>query len=268
MNGRQRDSHPPDWTELNAYVDGELDGEAAARVAAAVAGDGRLARQVARLARLKSAVQASGEPAPGPLLPSVRPRRRSGLAASFLLLALLGGALAVGLQRDSGSTAGTAPDALARAEVLHADWLSEPPRTEPPEAGLLLASLQRFGLPVQIPDLSDTRLRVAHVALVGEEGEVLHVGYHGTRGCRVSLLALRDRELPERLRLLPRPGGLAYLWRAGPVSYVLLADGMDPKRMEVIAGAIEQATRRLVPMPAETRTALAESRAHSQPCVG
>lgn len=268
MSGRKPDDSAPDWAELNAYVDGELDGEAAARVAAAVARDSRLALEVARLARLKSVVQDSGEAAPRLLLPPERPRRRSGLAASLALLALLGGALAVGLQRDSASPVAAAPDALVRAERLHAGWLTEEAREEPPEAGLLLASLQRFGLPVQIPDLSDTRLRVAHVALLGDEGEVLHVGYHGTRGCRVSLLALRGRELPERLQTLSRSGGLAYLWRAGPVSYVLLADGMDPKRMEVIAGAIEQATRRLAPMPLETRTALAESRAHSQPCVG
>jgi len=268
MNRDRPDKTAPDWAELNAYVDGELDGAAAARVAAAVARDAGLAREVARLARLKSTVQASAPAAPRLQVPQTRRRWRAGLAASFLLLALLGGALALAPQRVGDTVAPPVPEALARAEGLHAGWLSEPVRTDSPEAGLLLASLQRFGLPVQIPDLSDTRLRVTHVALLGEAGEVLHVGYHGTRGCRVSLLALRDRNLPERLQRLPRPGGLAYLWRAGPVGYVLLADGMDPERMETIAGAIEQATRRLAPLPAETRTALAESRARSQPCLG
>lgn len=53
MNGDRTDRSSPDWAELNAYVDGELDGATAARVAAAVARDAGLAREVARLAQLK-----------------------------------------------------------------------------------------------------------------------------------------------------------------------------------------------------------------------
>lgn len=267
MNHNQVDGSSPSWAELNAYVDGELDGDAAARVAAAVARDSRLAQEVARLASLKSAVQQSREPAPAGVMPPLRRHgRHRGLAACLAFLVLFGAVLAFGLQRGQETSAETA--ALSRAQQLHNSWLAQPARLEPPEAGLLLAALQHFGLPVQIPDLSDTRLQVAHVALSGPEQNVLHVGYLGTRGCRVSLLALRDQELPQRLQRVARDGGTAFLWDTGPVAYILLADGMEPKRMELIAEAIEQATRRLAPMPPETRTALADSRAHSQPCVG
>ena len=46
----------PDWKELNAYVDGELDAHDSARVARSVAIDPALADQVAILTRVKAAV--------------------------------------------------------------------------------------------------------------------------------------------------------------------------------------------------------------------
>jgi hypothetical protein len=66
----------PDSTELNAYVDGELPPDQAARVAQAIADDRELAKEVAALLRLKTATMAAFDREP-PALPQGEAEDRS-----------------------------------------------------------------------------------------------------------------------------------------------------------------------------------------------
>lgn len=266
---------PPSWAELNAYVDGELDSDDAARVAAAAASDHRLAGEIARLAELKSSLQANAETLPPTVLDAPLRRHRTrrlaqALAAGILVAAMAGGAWLTypRFQSPSGIEA-----TLQTAETLHDGWLQEAPKPAEPSAGVLLATLQDFGLPLQIPDLSDTRLSIAHIGMAGPDRDVLHVGYLGTRGCQISLLAFRNMErsagaFPEALTHRREHGEDAFLWKAGSVAYVLLADGMESGRLALIAEAVEEATRKLAPISPETRSALADNREKSAPCLG
>ena len=93
---------------LNAYVDGELDATAAAEVAGAVAKDSELAREVAALSRLRSAVNESFE-APSLSIPATRAAkgRVLAIAASIALAMLIAGStLFATLERDAGSDYG------------------------------------------------------------------------------------------------------------------------------------------------------------------
>lgn len=250
---------------LNAYVDGELTPDQAAAVAAAVAADPALADEVARLTQLKWTLQSGMENAPAGLLPPPPRRRwRPLLAACLGVLLFLGAGWAV-LQPPSGVS--HTPEVLLTAVRLHARWASEAPELRSPEAGRLLAAVHDFGHPLLLPDLSDNQLQVARVVLSGED-DILHIGYRGTRGCQVSLFAFRDARLPAELRQVSHDQDAAYLWRVGPVGYALLADGMSSERLRIVARAVEEATRSGSRLSPETRTALADSRARSEPCLG
>lgn len=274
MSAPQSPDRPPSWAELNAYVDGELDSADAARVAAAAAADHRLAREIAQLAELKSSLQVNAEPPPPELLDAPlrrhHSRRVAQALAACMLLAMIAGGLWLAYPRLQPPTGLEAT--LRTAETLHDIWLQGAGDSAEPSAGVLLATLQDFGLPLQIPDLSDTRLSIAHIALTGPQRDVLHVGYLGTRGCQVSLLAFRSQEkaaaaFPEELTHRTADGEEAYLWQARSVAYVLLADSMESGRMALIAQAVEEATRRLGPMSPKTRSALADNREKSAPCL-
>ena len=57
------------------------------------------------------------------------------------------------------------------------------------------------------------------------------------------------------------------VWRVGGLGYALLASGMDPKHYAVILQTVHKASRSTVPIEAETRTALRESRSRARPCA-
>jgi hypothetical protein len=72
--------------------------------------------------------------------------------------------------------------------------------------------------------------------------------------------------MPEGLGAYHQGLRLAYAWRVGGLGHVLLAEGMDPGRFQLIAETLRDATvKRLQPDP-RTRVALHRSRAESAPC--
>jgi anti-sigma factor RsiW len=241
----------PDWPTLNAYVDGELDIEQRAQVAAAIAADGELALQVASLARLRAATAeafaAEATAIDAPTLPRAMPRpawrRWPAMAAAALL--------AVSIAVAWWSLPGGADPALQ----AHLRWAASPAE------GVVTAT--RRGT-VDIPDLSDAGLRVA---LVRAEGNALHIGYLGSRGCRVSLWVAPDDAV--RPRRDERQGEtLIARWAEGGLGYAAIATGMPTARFAAIAAGLEQATlNRRLPDPA-TRLALQSGRDQSAPCLG
>ena len=271
----------PSWRDLNAYADGELLAAQAAGVARAVAEDPELADQVATLARLKAAVQEQGQAplpaevaevyrsAPWPRKSTGRPGRQisavAGAVAAALAIVVIAAAILVPLGHETAQ-----PPWRDLAVRLHQTWAAAAPgEASEPTADNLLASLSQLGQAAQVPDLSAARLTVGYLRPISSEyGRGLHVGYRGTRGCRVSLIILPAvKGLSGKPVALAGEGGQRYAWRVGGLGYALLASGMDPPHYAVVLQTVYEASRNYAPVGPETRTALARSRARSRPCA-
>ena len=268
----------PSWETLNAYVDGELPAGEAAKVARALARDRALADQVASLTQLKAATQDTVGDLDGAVeiaLPAPKGRRWRPLAVAASLVL----AVAIGLA-SFGSWQGAQPPAwMVQARVLHDAWVPSQEPAPPKVGGVVLVALGEAGtggyLKAYLPDLTSARLTLTHLETVTlpqgggpGEGVALHAGYRGTRGCKVSLLVLPSgAALPRELTRRDDAALRACAWRAGPLGYVLLAEGMDEARLELIAETVHRATLENAPFDPETRTALRQSRARSQPCL-
>jgi anti-sigma factor RsiW len=260
----------PTWAELNAYMDGELPTSQAAAVARDLANDPALAERVAILTRLKATVgQVADEDLDKLELPAVA-RKTGGriwikpacaAAAAAILLATT---LFFGTAWQSSE-----PAWLVQSRQIHEDWRDASLDADPEAAAdILPAAVTTLGSAIRVPDLSAARLTVSRLSTVDlGRSEGVHVGYRGTRGCRLSLLivpATRDyadleagaTDLEQQLRA----------WRIGDLAYVLLASGMDDAHFAVVAAKVKEATREQSPFDEETRVALEQSRARSRPC--
>lgn len=260
----------PDWDTLNAYVDGELESAHQAEVAEALVHDPELARKVAAVTRLKQAVRDNGETdmdarPPIDLTRSRRPARRIAAVAAALLLAVAFGGLAAQWDGD------VPPQWQADAGALHQDWAnaSDVDVSASPVGALLLAAVADFGSPPFVPDLTAGKLTLARIKRVQiGDSAALHLGYTGTRGCRVSLMVLaKPAGLPEQFTRRDGSEGTSYAWRAGGLGYVLRAAGMGEARLDGLAEAAHAATLRNRQPDDETRTALRRNRASSPPCA-
>ncbi len=249
-----------DWKTLNAYVDGELSPAAMAQVAEALTRDPELARQMADLRRLKSAIF-KGRPGTCPpiRLQPPRPRWRMRIAAAFLFLALAGGLAPALFEAERGYR-------LQQAMAAHAAWSDQDPamvRDRP--AILLKSSLLQLRLDAYIPDLSPAGLRYDGIRRIGDGG--LHVGYRGTHGCRVSLVVFPGtRKLSTRLSSFTAGDGRAYGWQVRGNTFYLLAPQMDPQRLHRMAEVVHRMTRAYTPMDRETSLVLNEARQQARPC--
>jgi len=255
---------PIGFETLNAYVDGELDTAAAAEVARAVAADPALARQVAALSRLRSAVADSVE-APSMTVPATaaKSERLTVFAASiFFALFVAGSALVSGLS-DRDLRAGW----LERAWALHHGWSIARGDTQP---ALMLSEYTDAVPGTYVPDLGASRLTVVHatVAPISGSRQALLVGYKGTRGCKVSLVVFSGgRALGEAIEPFSQGRNHAYAWRAGKLAYVILTDTMDPKRFRQLAESVRMTSRRHLPFDHDTQMALRTARDTSKPCL-
>ncbi len=253
-----------DWQTLNAYVDGELPPATMARVATALATDRELARQMAELRRLKSALFAS---APGPCPPiDLRLRRRwrplpvaASVLAAALLITLLAGLPGPG-QRDP----------LGRVAAAHQTWLETPVSAQSVTGRLLKSNLDRLRLDAYIPDLAPAGLRYDGIRRLGRgEGAGLHVGYLGSHGCRVSLVVLPGggHRLGAGIRVFEHPAGRVYGWRVRDNAFYLMAPRMDPARLAQVVLVVQRMTRAHTPMDRHTTLALNQARTSARPCV-
>lgn len=251
------------WQKLNAYVDGELDPAEAAELAAQVASDRRVASTVATLTRLKAATAAAAlDGAPPALIAARAPRRWRWAVAATVAALVVAGALRT--LTDTGR-----PD--ARVVERHLAWADQD-ASEPVDsatAARVLVGLGRLGVTAEIPDLTDAGLHLARIAVLDPAGGAagLHIGYVGTRGCRVSLII--ERSADDRAPVMSQPVGAAIArWVVDGAAYTLVASGMHPPRFATIAASAEAATRSRAQAPAEIREALRGQRDASPPCVG
>lgn len=254
------------WQKLNAYVDGELPPAEAADIAAQVATDRRAAAAVATLARLKATTASAGVEGAPTAIAAVRPRmaRRWAMAAAAALVVAVTGAWVL-YGRDT-------PDARVAALIeRHAAW-AEHGGTEAVDsstAARVLVGLGRLGMTAEIPDLSDAGLQLARIQVFDRPGSAggLHVGYVGSRGCRVSLIIEPTTPDAEAANYHGTAATIS-AWVANGIAYTLLASGMHPPRFATIAASAEAATRSRTPLAEPVREALRGQRDGSPPCVG
>jgi len=268
-------SGQPTWEDLNAYVDGELNDERAAEVAAALGRDPALADQVAALHRLKGAAQSLLEEAPVDLPETTAPAPvwlRSAMAlAGSLLMVLLVGSLWILVAPPPAQHLVWSDQAWQS----HAAWQGAAVSPLPRQTAALRAAQQQLGPAAFVPDLLSAGLTLAHVGAgpTIDERASFHLGYRGLRGCRLSLFLLPgDVGLTEQmLDLGPHPGEplqrQAVAWQAGGFSNLLLAEGMDPLRFAEIARRILRASLEQRPFDEETRQALQRNHADSERCT-
>lgn len=258
----------PDWRTLNAYVDGELDPEAAGRVAEAAGRDPSVAGQIAALYRLKGIARSAVAPSPPDLMEGVAVpvRPAVGRVAIGALVAAL--ALGAGLwfAPTPRTTPAVPPAVMRAARDLHEKWLvTGSPRAT--SAAKMLAALSNFGSTPSIPDLRGTGLTIGFVASEKRAGHrVLQVGYRGRHGCRLSLFVFHDIGFARRSAEVVSGNILAYAWEARDLAYLLFAEGMDRNRFELIGREVARATRRGRPLDAREQTRLAQNRRESTSC--
>lgn len=253
-----------DWEALNAYVDGELDSARTAEVAEQIARDPGLARQAATLAGMKAALTDTpdapvfdfGSPVTG------RRHRRRWLAIAASAAFILAASAFWATQFDQATPAWLTA-AVAAHTSLAAQQTDAPPQVDQIAA---VAGFQPY-----IPDLVAAKLSLAMAAPFAIDGppEGLILQYTGTRGCRVTYVAFPGEgfALDENLAPFESGGLTGFGWRVGAIGYALLAQGMDPDRLAIIAANVHAASRLHRPFDDAARTQLAQSRAESRACT-
>lgn len=263
----------PDFETLSAYVDGELDAAHAARIADLAAGNPAIAQRIAKLHELRAAVGALSPDVvvlPLPRAARSRPASRSGRLLSGWRAAAAGMLLAVGLSALGWGLAG--PDGslapggwLATAVERHDRWANAP---------IDRATMVGLADETHAFLLARSGLNLAHRgSWRTEDGRlIVHTGYLGSRGCRLSLFEIARDERAQTAGDGTEDGvAITYsnmllqaTWRTAQAEYVLLARKMDETRFAVLARALHETTV----TPAEpTATLLARIETARQPCL-
>lgn len=261
-------TNQPDWQEINAYVDGELDADSAARIAASAASDPRLAARIAELTRLKAANFAALDLGPVELPPAFEGRSRSrsmrpaAWAATVLLVLAAGIGAAIHLTADDGRG-----DLRSIAMAMHAAWLeSDAEAGFSGVAGIALAG----SVPLEgVPDLSGLRLRVSNVTVTAGGAESgLFVGYAGARGCRLGLwIGAAPGNAPETPVETAEDVRTA-VWRVGDTGYALVAEGMAPDRFDLAVDLVVEFSRRSDGATRDEAVVARNDHAATAPCIG
>jgi anti-sigma factor RsiW len=256
-----------DWNRLNAYVDRELDPVEAAEVAAAIARDPHLAARVATLSRLKAVSSGLLPPEMPPALPhraEPQSTRRLASIAASVVLTLIGAAVGLWLW-SSGPASRIAW--LDEAVAAHRAWLDQGSTPDSTEQFLAAFEAQKAG---GFPDLSEAHLTLVYVsAMPGAGDRPGHlIGYEGIHGCHVGLWIGAASPALGAEPVVVAVGGIdGYAWASDGIGYALLARGMDPARLEMLAAAVARITQADHRIDDQTRTALRMTTQTGAPCA-
>lgn len=269
----------PDTETLNAYVDGELDKESAAKVARAVADNPILARKVSILTDLRSTLAESIN-APDlniedlvPLEESTKisPKSRLGFKRTMTIAACLAGLLIIGPLIYRDLLIQDDPQSWTKPVLAeHNLWNIQNAKSKTPTVHLSDFLSGELAKLVYVPDLSSAQLQMVYVNPLNQETGSEHfvVGYAGTRGCKITMVAQAAMGfLDEKARNIMDPNLRVIAWNAGPLDYILMSQGMDIDRFELIAKTVRQSSLNHQPVNSETRMALGISRETSVPCA-
>lgn len=249
------------FQDLNAYVDGELDAAAAARVAEAAAADPQVAASIAKLLRMKATLGEAFEKV-HVINVHTRPRwHQAGwlVAASLAAGIVVGGIWLVNSPLLPGAVSKPAPVGAVVSAMLraHDQWLGGGTAQE-------LRAIPIAGL--RPPNLTPAGLSIASYKSPVDMGGTMatQISYIGRRGCRLSLfIAPATPELAKVALLAGQSNPLVEAWQANQAQYLLVSRLMHKTRFATIATALKAATTDGGLYGDRFRTALATAR---QPC--
>jgi hypothetical protein len=255
----------PEFAEISAYVDGELDAADAARIAYAAARDPAVAAQIAQLTKLKSVLpDAIAEPNAAPFdAPPVRAgaHRRGLLAACIAGLVAVATAFLALTPFEPRTPSSTYQAALDR----HKAWSAQlgAPSADARRTAVAAGAERAFAA----PDLSAARLalRTAEAFEAGS-GNLLHFGYVGTRGCKLSLFVFLDGA-PKPLEGAGTGRPYATAWSNEGIGYLAVAEGMDEAHFRTVVAVLQRYSIHRDPIEGPLRQLLADSRSRSKPCL-
>lgn len=268
----------PDIELLNAYVDGELSKDAATSVARAVANDPTVARKVAALTDLRSALSDSI------CVPDMRiddfvsiqaaKTRRFGTGGGnhkwFAIAACLAGLLIIGMSGYRNTTGRMSEAWIFPVLAVHDIWSLESASANATSIQPINSLSNELSRLVYVPDLTSARLQMVYVNPEHRVGDTnfFVAGYAGTRGCKITLVAqIAKGMLDDNPRNIGITKLRAIAWNAGPLDYILMSQGMDNGRFELIAATVHESSINHHPVNAQTRVALGLSRELSAPCA-
>lgn len=256
----------PDWTTLNAYVDGELTPREAARVADFIADSEDASKQVALLMRLKVGVA----DVPETLNVSALDTHSSQwswhwLVASFCSALVLLGVIVLDSSNQREKIEASVEKPLPRLAQRHETWAEMPADAAVP-IDTSVDKLELLGINIQHETiLAGIQMRLVHAANTGSDGQFpYHLGYRGQKGCQVSLFIG-----PHSGEILAREavGPFTWSWSTADFHYIAHANSMDPDRFGLIVSWLVSSTRNWHEMPQEQKTLLTASRLSSVPCA-
>lgn len=225
---------------LNAFVDGALPPAQAAAVIAAIAEDSNLARYVATLHRLKTAVTTLTADTPLPPLHAPPQRKQPvwrGAIAAAMLGTAIGGAFWFGAQQNSG------PDAVAGATLsalaIHEHWA----HTANPQAQPHMPDDFAWLTPV----MHATGLKLA-TARDWQDG--LHLGYIGANACKLSLFIQPDDRSDSSLDIHLDQHLQQARWTTSGLHFNIISLDMDTSRFATIATTAHAKSRDHLPASA------------------
>ena len=269
----------PDTESLSAYVDGELDKDDAADVARTIANDPVIARKVATLTGLRSALSECID-VPDLRIEDIAMAADAGISKSgsrhgyrkwLSIAACLAGLLIIGTSLHHDWNKQSVPKVwFAPILAAHDLWSLQDAGTETTSfqpVDYLSSELTRL---IYLPDLTSAKLQIVYVnSRHRVDGvEFFVAGYAGTRGCKITLVAQSARGLlDETMHSIGNPDLRAVAWNAGLLDYVLMSQGMDDNRFELIAASVRQSSLNHQSIGSNTRVALSMSRNKSTPCV-
>jgi anti-sigma factor RsiW len=245
------------WQALNAYADGELTGEARARLQARLAEDPAAQASLDQITAVKR-VLAAGRPAGEPADRSWR--RPAAALAACVVAALLG--LAAYLP--------VAPD-LSWQERLVAGHVGLSDETFVVEQNrpLPVVSSRRLN-DFAVPDLRASRLYLVTARSRQDDGaEYLYMHYRGLRGCSLTIAAVSPLAPGSGAgeAWAPAQGRLFAGWQAGRMGFAVIAEGMDEARFLAIADYVKAAIAESLEPEDPLRTAMAETYRAALPCA-
>lgn len=227
--------------ELQAYVDGALDGDSRARIAAWLADHpedaARIAAYGAQIAALHDAYDPIlGEPAPAALRAAVhrQPTRWRRIAASIALV-LIGGAAGWSLNEYWPAATNVAQKAIGAHAMFVAEKRHAVEVQASEEIHLVRWLSKRLGQPVKAPDLIAQGYRLVGGRLLPDNGRpAAQFMYENAAGVRLTVYVRRNAGGPEtEFRFTADRGVSAFYWVDADLAYVLAGPIDRPGLLEV-----------------------------------
>ncbi len=246
----------PDWILLNGYVDGALNDAQTLDLESRLRTDQRLREELERLRGLKAAMARMRPERQAPARKENWHRAAWPIAASVAIL-VVSLVFFLADKADGGW--------MQRAEALHKDFSARTYVVEM-ERPLPVVST-RHALEFPAPDLTASRLFLVDTSLSRtRKQEEIAMHYRGTRGCRLTIVAIQAAPGDGASSLPSTQDTLLRLWDLSGFHFAVIADGMDPGRFASAADYAQEAISEAARDLEDIRTAMADGYRTAKPC--